>query len=753
MQSLSCSARAARASHLLVLVLVLALVGVAHPTRAQRQVQAQHRPTIALVLGGGSARGIAHIGVLKWMEEHRIPIDYVVGTSMGGLIAGSYATGMTPKELEHLVNTIDWDNMFLGEAPYALKNIRRKQDARLYPSRIRFGLKRGFRLPGSLDPGQAIDMLLQRVTLPYYDLKSFDDLPTPFRTVATDVRTSEVVTLSEGPLWRAMRATMAIPGVFAPVVWGDHVFVDGGVLDNLPTDAARALEVDIVIAVHVGKDPVDRVREPADTYVGALSQVDDIMGMATLARSLKQADIVVNPKLSGLGSLDWRHGDAFIKRGYEAAEAQRAKLERLALSPQQYAAFLQARQSRRRTRPPVLDAIELTGITEPERHYAEPRLQKLLHRPLNPYQMARVLTGMTGSDRYQTASAEFVKHRDSLVLKVDVTERPNAPPLLMSALDIRSEGGAQFIADFRTRTLIYDKPLHASELRLDFGLGDGFQVGAEWYQPFGLSQWFGALTPSYALWNERIFRDGSSLAVYQHKQPEIIGDIGYNPTRNSEIRAGYALGHLDVSRRIGDPALPSASGLESSIRGRVLYDNMDSPVVPSRGVRTRLWVRHYFSAADLQLNSVDLPSITPTLGELSANAIHSFTPRDRLFGTAWGGTRFGSNVLPPYEFLVGGLFRMTAYYPGELRAFDYVTLTGGYLRKIGRLPDFVGGGIYLGGWIDEGVLWNEDGSTSNKADLAVGALSETFFGPAMVGVALSADANFRIFLSLAPLFR
>jgi len=145
--------------------------------------------------------------------------------------------------------------------------------------------------------------------------------------------------------------------------------------------------------------------------------------------------------------------------------------------------------------------------------------------------------------------------------------------------------------------------------------------------------------------------------------------------------------------------------------------------------------------------------LTSTLGELTAAIVHPLTSRDRLFGTFWGGTRFGTRVLPPYEFLVGGLFRLSAYYPAELRAFDYVTGTAGYLRKVGQLPTFVGGGIYFGGWIDEGVLWNENGSASNKADIAVGALSETFFGPAMIGAALSADGNLRLILALAPLFR
>src|SRR6476661_481552 len=240
-----------------LIVITVCITGAVQPVRAQSaddSGQQPRRPRIGLALGGGSARGIAHIGVLRWFEEHHIPIDVIAGTSMGGLIAGAYASGMTPDEITALMKNADWDLMFLSDSPYKYKTIRRKQDKRLFPSQLEFGLRGGLKVPGGLNPGQQVSLMLDQIALPYYDLKSFDDLPTPYRCLATDLRKGEAVILGRPPLARAMRATMAIPGVFTPVNWDDWLLVDGGALNNIPVDVVKQMGADIVIAVNVGAD-------------------------------------------------------------------------------------------------------------------------------------------------------------------------------------------------------------------------------------------------------------------------------------------------------------------------------------------------------------------------------------------------------------------------------------------------------------------------------------------------------------------
>ena len=181
------------------------------------------RPKIGLALGGGAARGIAHIGLLRWFEENRIPVDYIAGTSMGGLIGGAYASGLSPDEIQALMKDADWELMFLADSPFRYKTFRRKEDARAFPAQIDFGLKGGLKLPSGLNAGQQIELLLDHIALPYYEIRDFDALPTPFRCVATDIRKSEPLVMGSGSFARALRATMAIPAVFTPVALDDGV--------------------------------------------------------------------------------------------------------------------------------------------------------------------------------------------------------------------------------------------------------------------------------------------------------------------------------------------------------------------------------------------------------------------------------------------------------------------------------------------------------------------------------------------------
>src|SRR5262252_4561665 len=238
------------------------------------------RPTVGVAFGGGSARGLAHIGVIQWFEEHHVPIDVAAGTSMGGLVGGGFATGMSADELRTLITTTDWDMMF-GASSFAFKNVRRKEDARSYPSRLEFGLKHGLSAPTSLNDGQQVDFLLQRITAAYFGLTKFDDLPTPFRAVAVDLKAGERVVLDSGSLATALRATMSLPGIFPPVERDGRVLVDGGALDNVPADVVRGLGPTVVVAIDVGAAPEEKVDVSMFGLMGRT--VDAMMRAATRA--------------------------------------------------------------------------------------------------------------------------------------------------------------------------------------------------------------------------------------------------------------------------------------------------------------------------------------------------------------------------------------------------------------------------------------------------------------------------------------
>src|SRR5215813_4469927 len=317
------------------------------------------RATVGVAFGGGSARGIAHVGVIKWFEEHRIPIDVAAGTSMGGLVGGAFASGMDAPELQAFIAALNWDELF-GASTFAYKNIRRKADARDYPSRLEFGLKGGIVPPSALNNGESVELMLARIAVPYFDIATFDDLPTPFRTVAVDLLSAQPIVMQHGSLADAMRATMSLPLIFPPVEADGQVLIDGGTMNNVPADVVKAMGANRVVAVNVGE--LSNPEGVSYTMFGVAGTTIDAMMRATTLRALSSADVVINVPLKKYGSLDWRRSADLIDEGYRAAEAMRDQLLPLALDDAEFQAWRAAREARRRTSLPAPAFLDLDGF-------------------------------------------------------------------------------------------------------------------------------------------------------------------------------------------------------------------------------------------------------------------------------------------------------------------------------------------------------------------------------------------------------
>src|SRR3989449_2721074 len=285
------------------IVFILLLLLWPGASRAQQNAAPGARPRIGVALEGGGALGLAHIGVLKWFEEHHIPVDYVAGTSMGGLVGGFYATGMNPEEMKTLIEGLDWRKILSDRTPYEDLSYRRKEDQRAYPNSLIFGLRHGLSAPAGLIPGHQIGLLIDRVALPYYAVPSFDALPVPFRCVATDLVSGKPYIFKDGSLAVALRATMSIPGAFSPVHDGQTVFVDGGLLNNLPTDVVRQMGADIVIAVHLETAPVEA--QDIQSIFSVLQQSVRVVIAENEVRGLTQADAVVSVPLGEFSTVGY----------------------------------------------------------------------------------------------------------------------------------------------------------------------------------------------------------------------------------------------------------------------------------------------------------------------------------------------------------------------------------------------------------------------------------------------------------------
>src|SRR6266699_6339546 len=296
-----------------------ATLAPANPLPAATKTPQRHRPTIGVALEGGGEMGLAHIGVLKWFEEHHIPVDYVAGTSMGGLVGGFYATGMSPDELKTLIDGMDWRKILSDRTPYEDLAFRRKEDQRAYPNSLIFGLRHGLSLPAGLNAGHQIGLLIDRVTLPYDEVPSFDALPVPFRCVATDLVSQKPYVFKDGSLAVALRATISIPGAFSPVNDGKAVFVDGGLVDNLPTDVVRQMGAEIVIAIHLEPAPVSA--KDIQSVFSVLNHSVRVLLEENEVRSLAQADAVVSVPLAEFTTVDYAKSGQIMKRGYDATNA------------------------------------------------------------------------------------------------------------------------------------------------------------------------------------------------------------------------------------------------------------------------------------------------------------------------------------------------------------------------------------------------------------------------------------------------
>jgi NTE family protein len=710
--------------------LAAALIGLAAPA-AHGQPEPPRRPRIGLALGGGSARGIAHVGVLRWFEEHRIPVDLLAGTSMGGLVGGAFASGLPPSELAPLLHDTDWDQMF-GASSFAFKNVRRKQDARAYPSRLEFGLKKGLSPPVSLNDGQQVDLFLARLVAPYYALGSFDDLPTPFRCVAVDLRTARTVVLDQGSLAQAMRATMSLPGIFPPVEMDGRVLVDGGALNNIPADVVRAMGADVVIAVNVGA--LADLEEVDYSLLGLAGQTLDAMMRASTRAALFSADLVIDVPVVPYGSLAWRRSAELIDEGYRAAERMREQLLPHAVDEETFRGWLAARQAARRVSVPVPASVSVEGVGRSDQRIMMATLARHAGRPLDVGALEKDLASLG----------------NAAVLSVRARDKPYAPPFLMLGVGLENVSGDDFRFQLAGRLLAFDVAGSGSELRVDGAVGSDPSVGVALHRPLGSSPLF--LSP-YAAGTRRTFNafdEDRVVAEYRQSRWTAGLDLGVNLGRETEVRAGASVGHLDTEVRTGDPGLPELAGSETRARIRFLHDGHDRLVVPSRGVRAIAWVEHTFDAPESP--SFPLTNDHLTQGEIEASAFFSFRRRNRVFVLGGAGTSFEGDPLPTEQFPLGRPFRLSAFNTGEVRGNDYLLLTTGYLREVARLPDFLGGPLFLGGWVENGSAFDDLSAAQLSTHVGVGVFMDTLLGPVVVGMSFGFDGEWRSYLGIGRIF-
>jgi NTE family protein len=729
-------------------VCVLASLLVLIETRSAFGQERPSRTRVGLALGGGSARGLAHVGVLRWLEEHRVPVDAIAGTSTGAFIGGAYATGMSAADIQSMLLGVDWDLMLRPGLPYELKSYRRKEDDLELPINVELGLRDGFRFQSGLNSGHRMGLLLSRLAFPYSRTASFDDLAIPFRCVATDLEAGEVVILDRGPLGVAMRASMSLPGTFDPVLRDGRQLADGGILNNVPVDVAREMGVDVVIAVNVSTPR----RTPRSDSIQAVANraIRLMMHNLDLPR-LAQADVVITPDLEGIRADDFEDSEAIAARGYEAAEAQSSALLRYAVGEEAWRLYRDEKKQRRRPVMGGLTFVEALGVPQATAAQISRRMEHDLLGVTDPTPIDAHLDWVIGHGRYASGMYQRVERDGKEGLAVQFKDKSYAPPLVKFAFNLDNEN-KDFNLSLGSRVTFMDVTSLGSELRVDTSFGARLRVAAELFQPVGGrgSMRSGAFLAPRAFYTravQNVYQDEELAAVLNRRRAGAGLDIGWLFGARAQIRAGYEAAKAWNATRVG--VMPSVAGVEDgqerAMHIQLDYEGQDRAYFPTRGVRLRsrsTWWR-------------EAPGFSDRFGRGEGALNLTFTPREghHLSFHAEGAAMFGGLSPTLYQPALGGPFRLGALAPNSMRASRMLIGGFGYRRELGKLPTLLGDRMYVTGLIEAGSAFDKIGDARLQSGFTAGLAADTVIGPFFIGASIGEHSRFRAYFLVGAVVR
>ena len=704
---------------------------------------ADSAPRVGLVLSGGGARGAAHIGVLKVLEEQRIPIHAIAGTSMGAVVGGLYASGLSAAEIAALIDSDEWRAAFTEPAPRDRLSFRRKSEDQNFLVKFPLGIKSGsFRLPKALVSGQRVSQALRRVTFPVAGRAQFDQLPIPFRAVATDLETGDAVVLSGGDLVDAMRASLAAPGLFAPVEIDGRLLVDGGLANNLPVDVAQAMGVDVLIVVDVGF-PL-RKRDTLDSVTTISNQMLSILirrGSDVQRARLGAGDILLSPDLGEASSFDFAIIPQATHLGESAARAALSRLSALASDVDRYDAWLAQRAAARQQTP----QITTVRVAESAVRYQRLIEGRFAAAALDVNGIDAAVSTLFGRGNFESVDYR-VQGESADTLEVAARRNSWGPNYVRFGLSLQDDFNGNSNYNAAARFVLADIGPLAAEWVWDAQVGVEPRIATEAHIPFGdEARWFWMPQASFELRNVPLVRSGERIAEYRLRTSEYGLDIGRELSNWGEVRAGVRRETGRARLRLGDPSLARSD--EFDVReyfGRFSIDTLDDRNFPRRG--------HYlvteWRGERAGLGS-DRNADVLTLDWLSARS------RGRDTVALW--TSFGTQIDSAEDnvrslFPLGGFLNLSGIAPETLSGRHFAIARALYYRQIGRGGEgFLNVPAYAGLSLEVGNVWDDRSDISFGSSLKQGSLFfgfDTLFGPVYIGTGFGedTDSNFYLFL-------
>lgn len=704
---------------------------------------AADRPTIGIAFSGGGAKGSAHIGVLRVLEEMRVPVDFAAGASMGSVIGGLYATGMSVDELEQVILAVDWADALTDKPSREQLSFRRKDDDLRYLPDIEAGIGRGgLKLPTGLRAGQKLNYLLRRFTLPVRTVRDFNQLPVPFRAVATDIVTGQAVVLDRGDFALALRASMAIPTAFSAVEIDGRLLVDGGITNNVPVDVVRAMGADVVIAIDIGT-PLIGASEVGRSYLKILGQTLGLITRNNMAPQLAAADLVITPPVGEYGTLEFAKVREIIAAGDAEARRNLDALRPYALTEEEY---LRWKQSRHREPDPipVVTEVRLEGNRRVDSRVLEEQIRLAAGAPFSSEAARDDLGRLYGLGDFQSVDVDIVPDGDGAAIVYRLHEKPWGPTYLRVGLGFESnlEGtnDLSFLAGInRTRINAL-----GAEWKTDLQIGSDLVAESGFYQPLSFrSGWFVEPSARYQRRFLPIFDDGSRIAELDVNQTFLRLDLGYLFGRYGEARLGLERSLIKARHESGVVPVDLEPFLDRSIdRGGVALsatiDQLDNARLPKRGGIARL---NAFQAVESIGAEEEYTRIELQLARYWTRGRHTG------FGSLNGG---GSpeSVLPIYDrFPLGGLFSLSGFEPAEILGDSYELVRAGYYYRLTRL-------FHVGGYGEAAHVSNEPEDLFDNPLLALTGLlvADTPAGPLYLGVAAAERGRRAIYIQFGRLF-
>jgi NTE family protein len=721
------------------------------------QLQASERPKIGIAFSGGGARGIAHIGVLQALEELKIPIDYIAGTSMGSIVGGLYASGLSSQELAKAVKQIDWQSIFNLKSDRNQLSYREKQNQRRF-FQLEFGLDKDYSLTSSagLVGGQNLLLALKRLTRGVR-LKNFSQLPIPFKAVATDINTAKPFVLEKGDLALTLRASMAVPFAFSPVEIDGHLLVDGGILNNLPVDVVKAMGADIVIAVNISM-PLKEIKA-SSSFLTIASQSLDTALIQNTRRALEHADIIITPELKGYSFTDFAKGVEMISKGYEAILKKSAVFKGFALTTTDYNSY---RADVKAKKPPLPKKItpsflKFTGNKRTSNKLLQNKLEGLIGKQLNIEQLEKETNSLMSLNDFEQITYDIIQNKQGDTgLLFDIREKSWGPNYFRFGFNTTTSFSdkAEFISLLRHEQLNINR--FGAEWITELGMGAGYGFFTEFYQPLDYKRRF--FIAPYAHFSRSftdIFQKKQGIAEYDLKRFLLGVDIGMNFGNYAELRVGMQHKRLQANLRIGDPSiLPIGTTEEDLLTLSFGYDTLDDRVFPRKGRRIKfnseIYNQSFGSESDYQKITLDMREMFPINRRLTLMTNASFFT-------------FLHSTPPIYEsFSIGGLNYLAGYPEGDIGGKHALIFQFGGLYKPTNLQTthkqgevLSALGIRLLGLLHAGNAWDSY-QDINMTDLLYGGLAgfvwETPFGSLFLGTGYTKKGSLNYYLSLGNLF-